>query len=97
MPQWLPFDSFFSRKNKLMCASLFAAAVPSLLRIVGRLYYDIFFFGMPAGTADTLWMIFYYVADIALVLIGYLIIILLLNRIEARENQRKKVYQQSFQ
>jgi hypothetical protein len=97
MPQWLPFESFYNRENKLMRASLFVSAIPALLSLMGRLYYDVFFYGIPMSTSDILWMIFSYVSDFAFILIGYLIVILLLNRIDMRENQRKQAYQKSYQ
>ena len=96
MPQWLPFDRFFDRKNELMRASLFAAIIPAAGRLLSRLYYDIFFFGSPVGVADTIWMIFYYLADIALFFIGYLFIVLWLNRVDLCEDRRRAAYEKAL-
>ena len=97
MPQWLPFDRLFDRKNELMRASLFAAIIPAAGRLLSRLYYDIFFFGAPVGVADTVWMIFYYLADIALFVIGYLFIVLWLNRLDLCEDRRRDAYEKALE
>ena len=92
MPQWLPFDSVWNLKNELMRSALFASMIPAAWSLIGRLYFDIFFWGMPANTADALWMAFYYISDLIMWLVGYLVIVLILNRIDAREDKKRKAY-----
>lgn len=94
--QWLPFASLFDLKNELMRTAFFAAMIPAAWRILGRLYYDIFFWGLPVNLTDALWMVFYYLADVALFFLGYLLIVLLLNRIDSKEDRRQRAYQSAF-
>lgn len=60
-------------------AMLFSAAVPSVLQMVGRAIYDIGV-GAPTGKSDLLVMIAYYLADFVSIAIGYLVILLLTDR-----------------
>lgn len=61
-------------------AMLFCAAVPSLLSLAGRVIHDVGF-GAPMGKSDLIVMITYYLADLASVAIGYLVILLLTDRL----------------
>ena len=92
MPQWLPFDSMWNFKNELMRAAFFVSFIPAAVRLIGRMYYDIFFWGAPVNTADTMWMIFGYLSDAAMWFVGYLVIVLILNYIDGREEKKRKAY-----
>ncbi len=76
----LPPNSFFKQPTRLHVAVAAAVAIPSVIRLIGRIRYDIDF-GAPQNTADLLWMVFYYLADLISVLIGYLTVLLLLKKL----------------
>lgn len=89
MPQWLPFTSLFDlKKNELVRAAFLTSTVPAVIHIASRIRYDIFI-GAPASVADTVWMIVYYLSDVAAWLIGYLLIVFLLNQLHAFEEKKK--------
>ena len=70
LPQFLPFTSYFNFKNTVMKALFWIVFIPSAWHLFSRLYYDIFFFGIPVDTVDLLWMIFYYVSEIVTFLLA---------------------------
>ena len=63
---------------------LLSVALLSLVRLVGRIRYDVFF-GTPQNTSDLLWMVFFYAADLATVAIGYFLVLVFIRRICNRE------------
>lgn len=95
LPQWLPFRSFFDLKNELMRTALCASAISAGIHICSRIIYDMFF-GKPLGTADLLWMISAYVAEILAFVAGYLIIIFLLNQLYLKEELKKDSFHSSI-
>jgi predicted membrane protein len=52
-------------------------------------FYD-FHLGAPTGFSDLLWMILYYLSDVVGALIGYLVMVLLLNRFFLQELRAKE-------
>ena len=57
--------SIFTMQGSLHTATLLAAALVAFVRVVGRMIYDIGY-GAPTDGVDLAWMIFSYLADIAL-------------------------------
>ena len=54
-----------------------------------RLYYDIFFFGLPQDVADWLLLATYYIGDIASLLIGYFVLLFVLQLFYTNEAKRR--------
>jgi len=79
----LPLNGFFDFQNALARLSLFAAAIPSLARLITRAYYDIRLILVqgyaPSGGAEILLMITYYFSDILTAILGYLLIVMMLS------------------
>ena len=96
LPQHLPFTSFFNFKNKLMKTLFWIILIPSAWHILSRLYYDIFFFGIPVDAVDLLWMIFYYVSEVITFFVGYFFSIFVLNFIFAREERKRAHYKEAI-
>ena len=92
MPKLLPFVSVFDFKNPLLRSVYYASAVSAGLHILSRVRYDLFV-GMPADTVDLIWMIFAYVSELLAFLIGVFVIILILNQLYLKEEQRKFAYE----
>ena len=88
MPRFLPFTRLFDLKNPLMRSAFLASAISAVFHIASRIRYDIFF-GAPVNTADLLWMIFAYVSELIAWLVGYFIMILLLNHLDIREGKKE--------
>lgn len=86
----LPFVKLADLKNRLQLTLLVLAAVPSVLRLISRLIYDLYN-GAPQNTADLLWMIFFYLADFLSIAVGYLVLFLLVDRLNrAKEKKIEK-------
>ncbi len=75
-------------------AVLLSVLIPSLFRVISRIRYDIFF-GAPQNSADIIWMIIYYLLDVLMLLVGYLIVISLLNRLHKCFGKDYETYDES--
>lgn len=64
--------SLFSTSDLFLRGMMMTALIPTVIRILSRIRYDIYV-GLPQGGADLLGMIFWYVLDIVCALIGYLV------------------------
>lgn len=82
----LPAVKLFDRTNPLLKSTLLVAMIPAAISLLSRLYYDIVV-GIPQSTTDLLWMISYYLSDFLSVLIGYLVILLLLDWIRTKDQK----------
>ncbi|MBQ7337254.1 MAG: hypothetical protein IJW40_02245 [Clostridia bacterium] len=60
--------SIFALRGPIHIATLISGGVVLFVRVVGRIIYDVGY-GAPTDTADLLWMIFYYVTDIAIAIV----------------------------
>ena len=94
MPQWLPFGSFFNLKNELMRCAFLASAVSAGIHILTRVRYDLFF-GEPVNNVDLAWIIVSYFSEIVAFVVGYLVIVLILNQLYLKEEQKKDAYQKA--
>ncbi len=84
----LPLTSLFRWKNPMARSAFFAATVSPLVHIATRIRYDVFF-GVPTDTADLLWMISAYLSELVAWIVGYLLIVLLLNYLDVKEAAKK--------
>lgn len=84
----IPLDrKLFDFSDSFLRCMMFSALIPGVLRIVGRIRYDIFF-GAAQDFIDLLWMIFYYASDIASVFVGYLVIYFIVSHLTLKEKER---------
>ncbi len=66
---------------------IFSALIPTVFQIINRIVYDISY-GAPTGKSDLIVMIAYYLADVASFAVGYLVILLFIDRIsKERQNE----------
>ena len=86
-----PITRLFDWDSAFLRSTLLVAAIPAAVQLISRVIYDISY-GAPTSTVDLLWMIIYYVSDIANVLIGYLVIVLILNRLHLSEEKARLEY-----
>lgn len=67
--------------NRLNGTVLAAVAVPSSFRLISRIIYDIDW-GKAENTADLLWMIFFYLADVITIVCGYFAVVFLIRKLQ---------------
>jgi len=85
----LPVQSLFAIKQPLPKLCFFAALIPAGIKLLSRLYYDIFFWGLPTDAAEWLLLATYYIGDIATLFVGHLVLLYLLQTFYAKEAKRK--------
>ena len=79
----------FGLKNPVLRAALFSVLLPSGIQLLNRLYYDIFFFGSPQNAADLVSMIFFYLMDIVSIPVGYMVVFLLISRLNLKDEEAR--------
>ena len=84
----LPTEKLFDLQKPLMRILFCVAAIPAGFQFLSRLIYD-FSNGLPKDLPDLLWMITYYLSDFAFVVVGYLVMQTLLNRLVIKEEEAK--------
>ena len=87
-----PIEGLFNFKNQLAKVCLLAAAIPAGVMMLTRLYYDIYSiitFGFPTELAEWLLIATYYIGDVASCLIGYFVLLYLLQTFYTKEMQRR--------
>lgn len=87
----LPLTGLFDLKKYISRNALFVAMIPAAFKLISRLIYDAWY-GAPRGLGELLWMIVSYFSDIACIMIGYAVIVLLLNRCRLDEIKAKNEY-----
>lgn len=90
---WYDAQKLYDRSNALHRTALWMGLIPAAAQLLYRVRYDIFY-GAPTDALDLMWMIVYYVGDILCAIIGYLVILLLLNSLLARfynENEKEEI------
>lgn len=75
---WFPFERLFDLKNPVLRTAFLAACIPSALMLLQRLYYDVFFYGLPTDGAEWALVPTYYACDGLSALAGFLCICFLL-------------------
>lgn len=83
------YVSLLQISNPLIRCILASAFVPALLRVVARIFYDLFL-GAPQGKADLISMIVYYTGDILCGVIGYLVIFLLVSQLKLKDEEARQ-------
>jgi len=84
----LPYDSFFQKDNPALRIPLLGAIIPAAVQLISRVIYDLFY-GAPSSLVDLLWMIFSYASDFLFFLVGYFVILLMLNRMFFSEEKAR--------
>ena len=84
-----PIEGLFNIKKPLPKLCFFASLIPAGLKLLSRLYYDIFFWGLPADASEWLLMVTYYIGDAAALFIGYFVLLYLLQTFYTKELQRR--------
>lgn len=82
--QIFPFKSIYSKANPLQSSALVAGIILAALKIFSRLLYDIYI-GLPTSLSDMVWMIVYYVSDVLICAIVYLVSLLIFTKIDKKE------------
>lgn len=81
--RYLPLGRLFDLHNPILLTSLIISAVPAVIRVLERLYYDldlILRLGMKVeGAGEVIVMVSYYVTDLLTVPLGCVVIALVLN------------------
>ena len=85
----LPITDFLNIKKPLPKLCFLCALIPAGIKLLSRLYYDIFFWGMPQDASEWLLVATYYIGDIASFLIGYFVLLYLLQTLYADETKRR--------
>ena len=89
MADLFPIKGLFNLKDPLSGLCFFAALIPAGIKVLSRLYYDIFFWGLPTDAGEWLLVATYYVGDIATLFIGYFVLLYLLQAFFTAEVKRK--------
>ena len=84
-----PIEGLWGLKKPLPKLCFFAALIPSGIKLLSRLYYDIFFWGLPTDAAEWLLMATYYIGDVATLFIGYFVLLYLLQMFYTVETKKK--------
>ncbi len=81
----LPVSGLLELKKPLPQLCFFSALIPAGLQLLSRLYYDLFFWGLPTGASEWLLMATYYFGDLAAIVVGYLVLLYLLQTVYTDE------------
>ncbi len=84
-----PIEGLFNLKKPLSKLCFFSALIPAGLKLLSRLYFDIFFWGLPTDAAEWILMVTYYIGDAASFAIGYLVLLYLLQAFYTAEAKRR--------
>lgn len=84
-----PIEGLFELKKPLNKLCFFSALVPAGVKVLSRLYYDIFFWGLPQDAGEWILIATYYIGDIATLFIGYFVLLYLLQAFYTGETKRK--------
>lgn len=80
---WSNSKGLYEKSNALHRTAVWYGLIPAAVQMISRIIYDISY-GAPTDALDMTWMIVYYVSDILCALIGYFVILLLLNNLLSR-------------
>ena len=89
MADFFPIEGLFNLKKPLPKLCFFASLIPAGIKVLSRLYYDIFFWGLPQDGAEWLLMVTYYIGDIATLFIGYFVLLYILQTFYTAETKRR--------
>ena len=95
-PDWLPYRRAFAwRENPLLRTVAVSALLPALIRFFSRVIYDLSL-GAAATLGELLWQIFSYSSDVVYMLVGYLVMLLLLNAQFLRDTKAYRAYAEAI-
>lgn len=80
---WCDAQKLYDKSNALHRTAVWMGLIPAGLKMITRIIYDISY-GAPTDGVDLMWMIVYYVIDILCAVVGYLVILFLLNHLLSR-------------
>ncbi len=89
----LPFEKLVDFKHPMSRTMMLMALVPGATRILERIVYDSFI-GLPKDPIDLLWMIVYYAGDLLTIVVGYFVILLIINQLHLKELKSKLLYEE---
>ncbi len=84
-------DRFFNFKLPTQKALFFAVLLPNAIRILSRIRYDIFI-GAPQGLFDLIGIIVFYLFDILIFFIAYLLALMLVGRLRLNDKIAKEEF-----
>jgi hypothetical protein len=87
-----PIANFFNFKTPICKLCFFSSLIPSGLKLISRIYYDIEW-GMPTDISEWLLMATYYVADFASIVIGHLVLLYLLQLFYTEETKKQIAFE----
>lgn len=87
-----PIINFFNFKTPICKLCFFSSLIPSGLKLISRIYYDIEW-GMPTDISEWLLMATYYVADLASIVIGHLVLLYLLQLFYTEETKKRIAFE----
>ncbi len=79
----IPFNRFYSSENPLQASALKVGILLAAVKVVTRLVYD-FSYGLPQSIIDALWMLVYYLSDILICFVIYLISLLIFIKLDKK-------------
>ena len=88
-----PISGLFDFKKPLNKLCFFSALIPAGFKVLSRLYYDIFFWGLPQDAGEWILVATYYIGDVATLFIGYFVLLYLLQAFYIAETKRKIDFQ----
>ena len=91
----IPSERLFDFSNPLLKSAFWVAAIPTAVRILSRIIYDLYI-GLPKSFGDFLWMVTYYLFDLISFLVGYFVILFCLNRFALKEQRASAEYNASI-
>ncbi len=77
---YLPYRKTFDLKNLLCRTAFVAALLPPVVRLFGRIRYDLYI-GGAQSRIDLIWQIVSYASDVIFAPVGYLVLLLLINKL----------------
>ncbi len=82
---YLPFDKLYTSSNPLQKASLLTGILLASIKVLTRVVYDIGY-GAPTSILDLLRMIVYYLSDVLICVVIYLVSLLLIMYFDKKDN-----------
>ena len=82
---YLPFDKLYTGSNPLQKASLFTGVLLASIKVLTRVIYDIGY-GAPTSIIDLLRMVVYYLSDVLICVVIYLVSLLVIMYFDKKDN-----------
>lgn len=86
--KWLFFPKLFGLSNPILRCILLAVSVSAVFKLLSRVRYDVFY-GGAQNLFDFLFIIFSYVMDVVSILIGYMVVFLLISRLNLKDEEAR--------